>query len=354
MKILADAALPGLEDAFPDPFEITLYQNNEEVPSLIKNQDILLCRSTLKVTESLLKHSAVEYVATASSGTDHIDENYLHNQGITLIHAKGSNAAAVADYVIATLAFLTKYKDFTGAQAAIIGAGIVGLAAAERLKTAGLEVVLYDPPKQEEDNYFTSSSLQAVLAADFITIHANLHDLAPYPSRNLINAKLLAKLKPQTIILNTSRGGIVNEHDLLLASKPLTYCTDVYTNEPFINPQIVHFATLCTPHIAGHSLEAKQASVMTVSQKLHAALHLTPPHLALTPVEKTLSPHDNWVDYILSLYNPKFETDLLKAAKDMSLAFLNWRKAHQHRHNFSVYRKCLPDDDKLVQLLGVK
>src|SRR5690554_546410 len=100
MKILADASLPGLLQAFPKPFQLTLYHELKEVPQLLSGKEILLCRSTLKIAEPLLKGHSLRYLATASSGTDHIDKAYLRANSIELFDAKGSNATAVADYVI--------------------------------------------------------------------------------------------------------------------------------------------------------------------------------------------------------------------------------------------------------------
>lgn len=154
MKILADASLPELVEAFPKPFELSTYLHANEIPNLLKDQQILLCRSTLQVNESLLKGHSLRYVATASSGTDHIDSLYLINNAIELIDAKGSNAVAVADYVIASLAFLQKYKGFSGLKAGVIGVGEVGEKVVKRLAAAGMEVHSYDPLRSENDPHF--------------------------------------------------------------------------------------------------------------------------------------------------------------------------------------------------------
>lgn len=354
MKILADATLPGLSCAFPKPFELTLYDNPAYIPQLIENKNILICRSTLKVTEYLLKNATLDYVATASSGTDHIDESFLNSRGIQLLDAKGSNATAVADYVVASLAFLQKHKNFKGTKAAVIGVGQVGTKVLERLAAAGLQVIAYDPPKSRYDNNFISCSLEAVTECDLITIHANLHFSQPDASFNLINNTVIKNLKPNCVIINASRGGIVNEEELIQQQKPLLYCTDVYNNEPAISADIVNFATLCTPHIAGHSLEAKKEAVIMLSQKLHTAYGLALPEYTLPSAIPTppLKDGHTWQDYILSLYNPIEETKKLKAASHLEATFLSARKAHQHRHDFAAYAKKLSVDDNFLRILG--
>ncbi|WED43818.1 4-phosphoerythronate dehydrogenase [Legionella cardiaca] len=355
MKILADASLPGLLEAFPQPFELTLYHEAKDIPQQLKNQQILLCRSTLKVTEELLKNSSLSYVATASSGTDHIDENYLQNHRIGLIDAKGSNASAVADYVMATLAFLECHKGFKGTKAAVIGVGEVGTKVAQRLRATGMEVLCYDPPKSKRDKDFITCSFEAITECDLISVHANLHNLLPTPSLNLINDGVLKQLKPQSVIINASRGGIVNEEDLLRQKKPFFYCTDVFSNEPAIRQGIVDFATLCTPHIAGHSIEAKSDAITMISQKLHLAYKLpfVKPSLPVLAKLPSYYPHHTWQDYVLSLYNPLVETEILKNTHDLKLAFLNLRKAHQNRHDFQLYAKAVQTNKQLLQILGV-
>ena len=341
MNILADSSLPGLEQAFPKPFKLSLYTEAHEIPNILNNQQILLCRSTLKVNKALLDghSSSLRYVATASSGTDHIDTSYLQAKEINVIDAKGSNAPAVADYVIATLAFLEKYKAFRGTRAGIIGLGKVGTMVAKRLNAIGMEILCYDPPKSELDSQFHSCSFESLMNCDLLCIHANLHDHQPYPSRNLLNAALLSQLKPGSVIINTSRGGIVDEEALVHLKNAILYCTDVYAKEPQINPKTVAFATLCTPHIAGHSIEAKYAAITMVSQKLHHLYQLPPPKYLVPAVDQSsiLTANESWQDTALSLYNPIEETNHLKGATNLELAFQILRKAHQSRHDFSVY-----------------
>ncbi|MDP1604161.1 MAG: 4-phosphoerythronate dehydrogenase [Legionella sp.] len=354
MKILADSSLPGLRDAFPLPFEITLYHHNDEVVERLNDHEILLCRSTLTVDEKLLKSHSLRYVATASSGTDHIDATFLSTQNIKLLDAKGSNANAVADYVVSIVAFLQKYTTFNGDKAGIIGLGHVGTAVAARLRAMNFDLITYDPPRGAQENDFKNCSLEEIMACDLICIHANLHDNQPWPSRDLITEKELALIKPNAAIINAARGGIVSEEALLKASTSFFYSTDVYCNEPAINEAVVGRASLCTPHIAGHSLEAKANAVAMLSEKLHRCYQLPLPHYpSLLVKEEPLFKADaTWEDYILSLYNPLHETIALKEATNIKEIFLQLRKAHQNRHDFCVYDKFIVDET-LRPLLGL-
>lgn len=338
MKILADGALPHVSQLFHAPFQLTCYHTLTELHGLIAHHDVLICRSTLKVNEALLANSPIRFVATASSGTDHIDLAYLEKQHITLFDAKGSNTQAVADYVLATLAVLSQLKPITGRLAGVIGVGEVGTCVARRLHALGFDVLQVDPPKAMRDPSFTGHALADLTNCDLLCIHANLHLTPPYPSVQLISNDFLSQLKPGTTLINAARGGIVDEEALLNIQQPLTYCTDVFVGEPAIQTSVVEFATLCTPHIAGHSIEAKERAVLQISQQIHALLGLPMPTLK-QPYASLPLPNKNldWQSVLLSLYNPLSETLLLKAAADKTHAFLTQRQAHQSRHDFLSY-----------------
>ena len=347
VKILADASLPGLAILFQDRFSLTLYQTQQQIADVLPLHDVLLCRSTLRVDASLLTNSIIQCVATASSGTDHIDSEYLTQHHISLFDAKGSNARAVADYVVSTIAV----HQPIGKLAGVIGVGEVGSRVVKRLHAAGFKVICFDPFKAHQDKHHHYVTLDELTACDLLCIHANFHESAPFPSKNLLNTDFLAQLKPGVTLINASRGGIVDEEALLKMSQPITYCTDVYCNEPSINPRIVDFATVCTPHIAGHSIEAKQAAVVQLSQQLHQHYGFPMPSHGLPTLKNhpVISTKNNWRECILSAYTPLVDTFILKSALDKKTAFLTQRKEHQHRHDFNYY--VLSDVDQQTQLL---
>jgi erythronate-4-phosphate dehydrogenase len=331
VKILADASLPYLDDLFGEPFKLTYYSTIEMLQAELPHQDILLCRSTLKVTPDLLKNTRISCVATASSGIDHIHTSYLNTQNITLFDAKGCNAESVADYVLATLAYLNLHHYLSGKKVGVMGAGEVGMRVIKRLASLNFEVLAYDPFKLN----FKSCSFEAFQACDILCIHANLHDTAPHPTKNSLDAHFLSRLTPNVIIINAARGGILDEEALLNTKKNIIYCTDVYQNEPEINPAIIQHATLCTPHIAGHSIEAKYNAVQHLSQKLHEHFNLEPPKLVQNTKPMPSTSYETWDALALSLYHPMIETQQLKKAAHCSTAFLNLRQAHQYRHDFN-------------------
>ncbi|WP_133126932.1 NAD(P)-dependent oxidoreductase [Legionella nagasakiensis] len=338
MRILADFALPDLQKWFVEPFTLTTYETPQELADLIHHHDILLCRSTIQVTETLLKDSTIQCIATATSGTDHIDINYLTKRGIRLFDAKGCNANAVADYVVASVAFLQQAKLLKGCKAGVIGAGEVGQRVIKRLAAAGFEVLPYDPPKAMMEHQYHYGTKTDLLSCDLLCIHANLHESLPFPTKNLLDKHFFSQVPPGIAIINAARGSIVNEDALLTHEKSIAYCTDVYLKEPDINPHLIDFATLCTPHIAGHSIEAKRAAVQKIGEQLYHYYGLPLPSLSVPAQSRPLlSDKTNWQDCVLSLYNPFTDTDLLKSAPDKKQAFLLQRQSHQNRHDFCYY-----------------
>ncbi|MCX7090097.1 MAG: 4-phosphoerythronate dehydrogenase [Legionellales bacterium] len=337
IKMIADASLPDLSHLFPTSFQVTRFVEARDLREQISDQDVLLCRSTLKVDADLLAESRIACVATVSSGTDHISAGYVAQRKIHVIDAKGTNASAVADYVVACLASLQQ-QGFGGQQAGVIGMGAVGTTVTTRLQELDFQVHGYDPLRAMQDTQFSTCDLNALLVCDLLCVHANLHDQVPYASRHLLDATFLSQLKPGTVIINAARGGIVDESALLACTQPLRYCTDVYVGEPNIRAEVIEYATLCTPHIAGHSIEAKRRALQEVSQKIYHWFGLPAPilpHLAVQLPQR--APSTAWQANILSLYNPEHETQILKKARDLPKEFLALRAAHQGRHDFNCY-----------------
>lgn len=330
IKILADASLPLLADCFPPPFALTYYQEASAIRALLADHKVLLCRSTLAVKAPLLAKHALDYVATASSGIDHLDSHYLAQEGVRIIDAKGSNANSVADYVLACLAWLHQQQTSKPVTIGIIGCGATGSIVAQRLRALGFTLLLYDPLRPD----FASCSFEQLYTCDVLCIHANLHNDAPHASRNLLNGAFLERLKANTAIINAARGHIVNEQALLTLKQPLIYCSDVFANEPTINPEIIAYAKLCTPHIAGHSIEAKADAVKMLSAKLHHCYQLPPPSFADTPIKPYKINPATWVAQLSALYNPAVESEQMKASPTTQ-TFITLRKAHQ-RHDFNL------------------
>ncbi|WP_367607164.1 NAD(P)-dependent oxidoreductase [Legionella sp. W05-934-2] len=334
MILLADANLPVLPKAFPKGFDIVTYANSEELKEQISMADVLLCRSTLSVDKPLLEGTHVRMVATASSGTNHIDTSYLRQNNIRLITAIGANASAVCDWVLSVFAHIQ--PKLSGRCLGIIGYGHVGSQLQRRFSLLNYKVLTCDPLIHQPPN-FVHIPLEKLSQCDAIFIHANFHADSPFPSKNLIDQHFLASLKSSCFIINASRGGIVNEEEILNTPFCHNYCTDVFENEPNINAKIVDTAFLCTPHIAGHTVEAKVNAVFQVSREIHRVAKLPIPPMSASENQLTIDlTQQTWSHDLLNHYDPVNESILLKSAKDKSHAFLTLRKAHL-RHGFDVF-----------------
>lgn len=354
IKMLVDASIPDVQSVFGASFEITYFASHADLIQSMGEHEILLCRSTLRVGPELLMGTSIRCVATVSSGTDHIAESYLQEQQIHLIDAKGANARAVTDYVVACLASLHVHQHVGAQRVGVLGVGAVGAAVSSRLRALGLTVSTYDPPRAQWDRNFTTCDLEELLSCDLLSLHVNLHDGPRYPSRHLLNAHVLAQLKPGTVIINAARGDVVDESALLACAHPLYYCTDVYRHEPNVRAAVVAYATLCTPHIAGHSIEARTNALQVVSKKIHdwLGLAMLPVVVKNTPSLVQNSDFSAWQTAILSLYNPVLETQQLKEAGDLPREFSALRKAHQYRHDFNHYA-WVNQSTELIAALGL-
>ncbi|MFY7698498.1 MAG: 4-phosphoerythronate dehydrogenase [Legionella sp.] len=349
MKILADHSLPDLTKLFSSSFEVNTYSSASELHTLIKEHQILLCRSSLKINAQLLKGTPIQCVATASSGINHVDNDYLNKHGIELFSAKGANADSVADYVVCNIALLQKNKRLPGYSAGIIGYGEVGQRVAARMRAMGFSVLIFDPPRACYDEKESYCELNDLFDCNLICIHASLHDCPPYPSQHMINSDFLGKLADKTVLINAARGDIVDEQAMLQLKQKITYCTDVFSHEPNINSKIVDYSYLCTPHVAGHSIEAKINAVTQLSEQLHRFYQKKPSYQTVASSVHAIKPHLNWQELVLSIYNPNHESQLLKAAVDKKATFSALRMAHQHRHDFNVI--CADQLDKTTQLI---
>ena len=332
-QVLADANIPYLDHYFPDQsFELNLYHNEHELKKKIKHQQILICRSIYQINEAILANSNIMLVASATSGLNHIDIDYLKKHDIHLIDAKGGNTPAVVDYVCSSLASLQKHYQFQANKIAILGYGHVGKALSFRLETLGYDIGIYDPLLPTESIPANQKiNIASLYQFDTICIHASYHAKRPFPSKNLIDVRLKHAFSKNTCIINAARGHIVDEAFILSEAYQGLYCADVFENEPLPNPRILERASLATPHIAGHSIESKLRMTEIISDKIHQYLQLNEKP---QPIDKATEAHidsKDWQNAVLSNYDPIEETLALKQQGNTS--FIKLRHAH-HRHEF--------------------
>ena len=262
MKILADQQIPYAKQAFSHLGDVELVHGRDINNARLANVDILLVRSITPVNELLLKDTPVKFVGTATSGFDHIDQDYLNAAGIAYAYAPGSNARSVAEYVLSAVFVLEELMDESifSKKVSIIGYGHVGSVVAEFFTSLDMQCVINDPPLQQNaDDPAMFSELSEALAADIITLHVPYETSGEFPTKNLLDRKQLEQIKPEAILINTARGGVVNEQALLdmLPNKHVYTIFDVWQSEPEINIELLKQVTIGTPHIAGYSSDGK-------------------------------------------------------------------------------------------------
>ena len=262
MKIIADENIPCVEKAFASMGDVELLPGRGMRPEQVRDADILLVRSVTRVDEGLLAGSKVRFVGSATIGFDHVDREYLQSRGIGFSTAPGSNAISAAEYVISALMVLSERNriNFNEKTAGIIGCGNVGSRVLEKLSALGTQCLVNDPPLKERGGHDDYVELDALLQADIITVHVPLVSGADHPTFHLLDKVFLEQLKPGAILINTSRGSVVDNRalDHLLGQRSdLSVVLDVWEGEPEISTSLLEKVTLGTPHIAGYSLDGK-------------------------------------------------------------------------------------------------
>ena len=262
MRILADPNITQVEAAFAGFGEVVLKPGREWTPALARDAEMWLVRSVTRVDERLLDDSRVRFIASATSGVDHVDLDLLARRGVQFASAPGSNACSVAEYVVAAVLEMLgdERRSVAGMTAAVIGAGQVGSRVALLLEALGIRCLLNDPPLKAAGGDPRFLDLDAVLGADIVSLHVPLTRDGPHPTSRLLDAARLKRLRPDAILINTARGGVIDEAALLaiLAERPGMRCViDCWEGEPAIDPALLQRATIATPHIAGYSFDGK-------------------------------------------------------------------------------------------------
>ena len=269
MKIVADQNIPFVKECFSSIGDVALAGGREMTADLVREADILLVRSITKVNQDLLEGSTVKFVATATIGTEHVDQDYLGRQGIGFASAPGSNAMSVADYITAALLALGKKKQIQleGRSIGIVGVGNVGSRVEKKCQALGMSVILNDPPLQRQTGDAKYRPLEELYNCDFITMHTPLTQDGPDATYHLANEKFFASLKDGSVFINSSRGKVQDEAALkkaIQSGKLGGVVLDVWETEPNVDPWLLQNVDLSTPHIAGYSYDGKVAGMIMI------------------------------------------------------------------------------------------
>lgn len=262
MRLLADENMPLLVEFFSGLGELRTLPGRGISRDDVRAADVLLVRSVTAVSRELLAGSSLRWLGTATIGTDHIDKEVLQERGITLASAPGCNARAVGEYVITALSMLAYEQGWQPQERVlgIVGLGNTGRAVAALAAALGFRVLGCDPLVQRTD--IPAHTLSELLAeADIISLHVPLIKEGVHATQHLLGRAELARLRPGSILINSSRGSVVDNEALAseLREYPgrLTAVLDVWEGEPRLSASLLERVHTGTPHVAGYSQEGK-------------------------------------------------------------------------------------------------
>lgn len=280
-----------------------------ELAAMIGDYDVLIMRVDPAINKEILDAAKnLKVIGVCSVGLNHIDMDTAKANGVQVFNAPGLNGNAVAELTLTKMLEMSRHtipanrdvtvnknwdkysfvgRELRGKTLGILGFGRIGQRVGELGRAFLMNVVAYDPflPAHVfEEQHATSMSIEEVLkAADYVTIHM---PLTP-ETKNLFNKDSIANMKPDAIVLNMARGGIVNEKDMyeaLQAGKIGGYATDVMENElagggltgdaGFDSPLFQCDNFIVTPHLGAQTTDASRDIGIFITGKVKEALKL--------------------------------------------------------------------------------
>lgn len=270
-----------IKSAVPDGFELEMLESvsQQELEGKVKEADYLLVSGRLKINRTVLENATnIKMIQRTGVGLDSIDLEYIRNHDIPFYVNKGVNAQSVAEHTIllmlASLRNLVEINENTkrgiwkkqaqgvcthelcGKTVGLIGMGAIGRKVAGMLKAFGAEVLYNDVSKmkQEDENTLEikfSTREEIIEKSDIISLHCPLTD----DTRHMINDRTVNKMKNGVILINTARGGLIDEAALINGIKNGKIAgagIDVYEKEPVDNSEVLNLQNvITTPHIGG-------------------------------------------------------------------------------------------------------
>ncbi len=263
ISLIVDENIPFLKGVL-DPYAHVVYLPGDRITNQdLKEADGLIVRTRTRCNRDLLDNTPVKFLATATIGTDHIDTAYCSSQHIQVSYAPGCNAMGVQQYIAAALAELVLKHSLTFNEITlgVVGVGNVGSRIVKLGNTLGMKVLQNDPPRERAEGPGIFTALDEIVhSADIISFHVPLTRQGEDATYGYIGEDFFNKLDHPVILLNTSRGEVINESSLkkaLSEGKLKDMVIDVWHNEPHPDNELLASAGIATPHIAGYSTEGK-------------------------------------------------------------------------------------------------
>ena len=278
MKIVCDNKIPFLRGVLEPYADVVYLPGKETTADDLRDADAVITRTRTKCNSSLLEGSRVKVIATATIGFDHIDTSWCESHGIIWKNAPGCNSHSVKQYISSVLCTLAKRfgLELRKMTLGVVGVGNVGSKVADVGRALGMKVLLNDPPRQRAEGPDAFVSLDRLIAeSDIISLHVPLNREGEDATWHLFDGGRISSLRPSQILINSSRGPVVDNDALKAALKSgglRAAVLDVWEKEPDIDRELLGLLAVATPHIAGYSADGKAAgtaaSVRTVAQVL--------------------------------------------------------------------------------------
>ena len=343
MKAVIDEKIPYLRDALEAMgIEVVALPGSAIGRGDLADAQALFVRTRTRCDGALLAGTPVRFIGTATIGYDHIDAAYCGENGICWTNAAGCNAGAVLQYVQSVVYSWSRDNDcdLAGLTLGVVGLGEIGSRVAAWAVGVGMNVLANDPPKADAGRGGLVSLKTVAEECDIITFHPTLNVDGKYRSFHLAGAEFFASLKRCRLLVNASRGAVVDNVALLAAveqGKVESVALDVWEDEPDVMLPLLYKAYIATPHIAGYSAEGKLNATAIVLREFVRYMNYDGkvPCLGLAAPEVPLVKAASERDALLSIYSPLEDTRVLKASP---ADFESLRNNYRLRREPSAYR----------------
>jgi D-3-phosphoglycerate dehydrogenase len=297
--LIAEELSPATVEALGPDFDIRQCRgaDRDELLAAVPHADALLVRSASRVdSEVLAAAGRLKVVARAGVGLDNVDVRAATQSGVMVVNAPTSNIVSAAELAVGLMLAAARHiapanaalkngewkrSKYTGIElyektVGIVGLGRIGVLVAQRLSAFGMRVIAYDPYVQAgraAQMGVRLVSFEELLAeADFMSVH-----LPKTPeTAGLIGEEELARVKPNLVLVNAARGGIVDEHALYVALKEGRVAAaglDVFATEPCTDSPLFEFENVvATPHLGASTDEAQEKAGIAVARSVRLAL----------------------------------------------------------------------------------
>ena len=293
-EFMNEISLQNLKKNFEVHYDEKLCDQTEKLNQIIKDFNGLIVRNKTKVTKSLLdKTDNLKFIGRLGVGLDNIDTEYCKVKKIIVQPATGMNADSVVEYVVSSSLSLIKKiplfnngtikgewprtniksEEINGKTLGLIGYGSIGRKVSKYCLNLGLNIIAYDPYLKDqinEKNVKLVQLNQIYELSDIISLHLPLTE----ETKNLINKVSFSKMKQKPIIINTSRGSVVNENDLIEAYNNNLisgFALDVFEHEPIkdslYNKISKNMNCILTPHISGVTTQSNERVCNFIAHK---------------------------------------------------------------------------------------